>query len=497
MLKRFFILPLLLLLAATAFCKEVNIYHTSDTHGFYFPREINGKLTGGFAALAALLDGDKSQYLLLDSGDWAAGTAEAKAGKGALSVQFMNKLGYNGATIGNHDFDFKDEALLANIRKAEFDIIAANVFDKKTKTYPDGIKPFKIYLAEGKKIAIIGIGLDINYNSTLLHVTNGRKELKNALKDVKKQNPDIIVLLAHMSLNAAGRATVTDPSPLNLIKGLEGINLVLGGHNHKIFEGEKVGGVVFSEPGAEIIGVSKIKLDFDDATGRLKDIKSEYIELDISQTGEDPYIKEFAEANRIKDLDIIIGRAKETIYRKLPDTSRYLDSPIGNIFADLQKEYTGADIGLHNTGGARIAIPEGPITKRMADDLYPFPNKLMVANVSGAFLRELAKISFRGDHAMFQYSGMTVKYIMNGKNKPQAVEIAVNGKPLDDKKIYSVAVNDYIGSGGAEGAMFKKIKDKKMYGDKPVAVAELFINYLKANPEGISAPPPGRIIVER
>jgi 2',3'-cyclic-nucleotide 2'-phosphodiesterase (5'-nucleotidase family) len=124
--KRFFAVIFLSFLSCEALCGVVNIYHTSDIHGFYYPRIIDGKSTGGFAALSGLINTDKNPYLLLDSGDYSSGTFEAEESKGAVSVELMNKLGYNAATIGNHEGDFGEKAMLDNISAAKFDILAAN-----------------------------------------------------------------------------------------------------------------------------------------------------------------------------------------------------------------------------------------------------------------------------------------------------------------------------------------------------------------------------------
>ncbi|MBQ6224625.1 MAG: hypothetical protein IJJ58_05605, partial [Campylobacter sp.] len=72
----FLALPLLLC------ASEIAIYHTSDTHGFYFPRKIaGGKTVGGFALLQGYIDSFDTPYLLLDSGDYTSGTLEAKIRK--------------------------------------------------------------------------------------------------------------------------------------------------------------------------------------------------------------------------------------------------------------------------------------------------------------------------------------------------------------------------------------------------------------------------------
>ena len=491
MLKKFFALPLLLLLAAAAFSKTIDIYHTSDTHGFYYPREIDNKLIGGFAVLGEFLKHRDNPYLLLDSGDWSTGTAEDKATKGHLSVQLMNMLGYHAVTIGNHESNYGQEAMLKNIGNMKADVLAANLYDKELKGYPANVKPFKIYLVDGKKIAVIGLAMTLDNQLERIKTTDMRRAVKDALDKISKQNPDAVILLAHMSI--MDDKHLTDPTPDKVIKGLRGIDIVLGGHVHKI-QNEIINNVVYIGSGAELKGLSKITLDFDDDTGRLKDIKAKYIELDAQAIGQDPYVQEAAEAGRLKDLDTVISNAAELISKANISGTNAIDSPLGNIFADFIREYSGADIGMHNTGAVRTDIPKGPITKRLASVVNPFPNKIMVVNVNGKFIRNLARMALKGNKSLFQYSAMTVVYKVDAKGKIKDIIIKVNGAPLDDKKVYSIAINDYIAAGNSEGVMFKKEKNKKLFGTK--SIHDLFLEFLQNNQE-IRPAPTGRIIVEK
>ena len=138
-----------LLLAA----KTTTIYHTSDVHGFFYPK--NGQ--GGFAALAAVLKEGPQGYLLLDSGDFSNGTVETRNSKGLKGVQMMNRMSYDAATIGNHEFDFKGEGLAPLLANAQFAVLAANFFETATGKYPPSVLPYKIFDENGVKIAVIGL----------------------------------------------------------------------------------------------------------------------------------------------------------------------------------------------------------------------------------------------------------------------------------------------------------------------------------------------------
>ena len=489
MLKKTALLFVLLVLPLFLFASEIAIFHTSDTHGFYFPRKIaGGKTVGGFALIKGYIDEYQGPYLLLDSGDYTSGTLEAKDSKGAISVKLMNEMGYSATTIGNHEGDFKEDAILQNLKDFKFDVLAANVYDKKTGTYPEGVKAYNIYEVGGKKFAVIGIAKDPLPNSKRIKTSKGRKEIKKALYELQTIPHDATILIIHNSI--ADDKHEKDTATYKLVEGLGGIDLVLGGHAHKILQ-KKIDGITFVESGCEAKGLSKVILTFDDKTGKLTNIQANYIELDSAKINPDKAMQELAEENRAKGVDSVIGKAAQDIKLRSNNPDE-LDSPLGNLFADIIKAHAEeADFALHNTGGVRVDILEGDITKRDVVNAFPFPNKVMLVRVNGAFIKKLIAKSLYEKRSLFQFSD-NVKVEFRWKhNRPELVSVKINGQNLDKDKMYLIAVNDYIANGGSEGYMFKKITDKKVISDR--YLSDYFTDYVKANPQGIKAPATGRI----
>ena len=498
MLKKTSLFFVLLALPLFLFASEIAIYHTSDTHGFYFPRKIaGGKTVGGFAFVKGYINQFDTPYLLLDSGDFTSGTLEAKDSKGAVSVEIMNQLPYRATTIGNHEGDFGEDQMLKLIKDFKFDVLAANVYDKQTGTYPEGVKPYNIYEVGGKKIAVIGIAKNPLPNSKRIKTSRGRKELKKALYELSSIPHDFTILIIHNSF--ADDKHEKETTNRQIIDGLDGIDLVLGGHAHKIINdisakvntGINGKGLRFAESGCETKGLSHIILDFDDETGKLKDIKAKYVELNTALFKPDQDIEKFVETKRAPGVDTAIGKAAEDVKLR-SDKDDELDSPLGNLFADIIKNHASeADFALHNTGGVRVDIIKGDITKRDIVSAFPFPNKVMLVRVNGAFIKKLIAKSLYEKRSLFQFSD-NVKVEFRWKhNRAEIVSIKINGKDLDKDKMYLIAVNDYIANGGSEGYMFKKITDKKVISDR--YLSEYFTDYVKAHPQGIKAPATGRI----
>src|SRR5437762_3350040 len=101
---------------------HVVIMHTNDIHGQLLPR--NG--SGGIAELATVIRNGKPD-LIVDAGDFSTGTFLADEFKGAPTIQAMNLIGYTAGIIGNHDFDYGQDALRMRLREARFPLLSANI----------------------------------------------------------------------------------------------------------------------------------------------------------------------------------------------------------------------------------------------------------------------------------------------------------------------------------------------------------------------------------
>ena len=488
-MKKITIFVSLLCMALAVWAGEVKVFHTSDVHGFYFPTTVKGQTLGGFATFAGYLENQKKPYLLLDSGDYTSGTYEAKKSKGAYSVDFINELGYNAVTLGNHENDFKDDALLKNNAALKADLLVLNAEDRQTKKYPAHIKPYAFYNINGYKIAVIGVGKEFSTTSKYIKINKPRKLLKKAVAEVKSQNPDAIILLIHDS--AQDDKHESTYTTVKLTQGL-GIDLVLGGHAHKIIQNQKAGNTVFAESGTALTGITEATLTFDDKTKKLTGIKTEYVLMDNTKIKPSKTMLAFAEERLDKKMEIIVGKAQEDIPNKPGTTNGGVDSYLGDLFCDIVKNATGAEIAVINSGAIRKGIQAGNITNRVIEEILPFQNKIMKVKVNGKFLEKFIRKTLKENSSLFQYSGLKAKYSFKNR-RAKIIEITVNGKPLNKEQIYTLAVPDFIAYGNSEGYLFKKVEDKTNYSD--TYLADYFTNYIRQYKDGIKKPiETGRII---
>ena len=204
------------------------------------PHDIKPKQAdkGRFLRRATLIKELRQEHpnmLLLDCGDFSQGSVYYSLFKGEVEVELMNLMGYDAATIGNHEFDCGMENMARLFRMARFPIVCAN-YDF-TGTVCEGlVKPYIIKECAGMRVGIFGLapqleGLVSGANCQGVvyhHPTAVAQQMADKLRNEEKC--DFVVCLSHL-----GYGTADDQDPA-VIRGTRGIDVVLGGHSHSYFE---------------------------------------------------------------------------------------------------------------------------------------------------------------------------------------------------------------------------------------------------------------------
>lgn len=455
--------------------KDTVIYHTSDVHGFFYPK--NGQ--GGYAALASVLKHGPKNYLLLDSGDFSNGTVEVKTSKGIKAVDIMNYMKYDATTIGNHEFDFYEDQVAPILQHANFAVLSANFFYADGKR-PDFVKPYEFFTRNGVKFAVIGLANRFPTQATKKYQFNKQLDaLEQALTQVEAKKPDVVVVIVHDSIEDDKHGTESYVSEIGKKFGGR-VHVVLGGHAHKIFQNVFINGTLFVESGCYLRNVSKVVVKTDDKTGKFVSAKSELIALDVNKVGQDKATAAYANSLREPGVDDVLGTAAETLSKKNPNKN-FRDNGLDNWIADLGKAYSGADVFIHNTGGTRVDMEKGPVTKRDLIDIHPFENTITQVEVDGRFLKRLVKSGVE-KWSRFAYSGLTASYTRTKKGKIKNLKVLVNGQPVQNRKKYIIATNSFIANGGSEGFLFKQISADKKKQLGTMTIRGLIIEGLKKGP---------------
>ena len=471
-------------------------------HGWYSARparwdkDNSTRTIGGFAALSSLVNKDKNPYILLDSGDTFQGTPEGTLTRGVASVTLMNQLGYSAAVVGNHEYDYNEDNLKFMLSGSSFPWLGANVYVKETGQEPSYLKPYTIIEKAGRKIAVIGLAGRHTSTSALplyvkhLEFKNEATEAAKWTEEVKKLNPDAIIILAHLGFGA-GTGPKTDISTwtftgeasygtLAIARAAKGAAVVIGGHNHVgLLKGyyDKESGVLIAESYFGLTDVSRIELEFDDATGKFRGAKDELIPLWTDTTGEDAKvtetIKKFS-ASVEKEMDKPLGES-ETDLGFDPDG---VNSPIGNWMADAMRRQAGTDMAFQNTAGIRSDMKKGVLKMRDIYQVMPFENTLVTLKMTGAQLQKLVADNLYGGRAKIQMSGLTARFKISPEGKMTDLVLERAGKIILPEEEFTVVTNNYLAGGGSGGRAFNDGKELK---DTMLPMRDYLIKDIKEN----------------
>lgn len=502
-----FILLVSFILTGNLYSEKISVYHTSDVHGMYYSRidKSTGKKQGGFAALYSLIKKD-SDYILLDSGDLFQGSPEGNFTKGLASVRYMNELGYTASCIGNHDYDYGEENLKELARAARFPFLSGNIYYKEDGKNVDYAKPWIIITKNNKKIAILGIAGEHTKHTTLplnvkhLIFKDENEQTQKYMEEINKEKPDAIIILAHVGISpelsqkivdvSTYQFTTTDHTTLGIARAAKNATIVFGGHNHTgLLKGYKdpQTQTMICESYWGLSYVTKAVLDFDDKTGKLRDVSCELLPLDVEKIGEDKKILDITSeisSQTAAKMDVVIGKSLVDINFE----SNSFDKPIGNFVSDITREKAMADIAVQNAGGVRNIISKGDIKLKDVYQVMPFENTIVKVKMKGSLIYELIKNNLKPSGSSLYISGIKVKYRIRN-NKVEDVVIEKDGKEIDKDKEYILATNNYLTSGGSGGKVFTGI-DNKDIEDTMISVRDALIEWIK-NKKVITSIPQG------
>ena len=221
------------------------IIYTNDTHSQIDPYSYKNDVNvGGFLRREAAIREVRAENpysLLLDAGDFSQGTPYFNFFKGYVEVRLMNAMGYDAATLGNHEFDNGCSALAARLKTADFPVVCAN-YQFANKKLAKVVKPYVIIERGGHRIGIFGLGVNLDgYVAPQIarEVTylDPVETARKMVAELKAQNCDLIVCLSHVGVDT----TVKD-NDFETARQVPEIDVIIGGHSHEELNPPKVVG---------------------------------------------------------------------------------------------------------------------------------------------------------------------------------------------------------------------------------------------------------------
>jgi 5'-nucleotidase len=252
---------------------KLTILHTNDTHSRIDPFPMDGSRNqglGGVAARAQLIKqirNHEEHVLLLDAGDIFQGTPYFNIYKGEPEIKAMASMGYDAATIGNHDFDAGLENLAMQLqRHASFPMVVSN-YDFNDTPMENHYQPYRIFKKGALKIGVLGVGIALEglVPTNLFGNTKYLDPIQQANRyaaELKRNDCDLIICLSHLGYKYDDNRL----SDINFVKETENIDLIIGGHTHTFLDAPVV---VKNKKGQDVLinqvgfaGIQLGRLDF-------------------------------------------------------------------------------------------------------------------------------------------------------------------------------------------------------------------------------------------
>lgn len=433
--------------------KSLVIISTSDIHAKVenFPQ----------LATAVKLSRDTVLTMLVDAGDRWTGNAYVDMAREPRRpvIDMMNELGYDVATLGNHEFD-DGQAFLGHINSiTDFDIVCANCLSD-TITFPQP-PAYKIYTRGGIKIGFVGVITNYDRNNR----PSGKEESYAGLRfpdpqqvameqaEEIRRKCDVLVLLSHMG----------DDMDHKLAQKCDAYDMIVCGHTHNLVD-TLVNRTLLGQSGnnCKRVGVTYVKMK----GTKIQELKYDIVEL--KDYAPDPFFEEWVE--RLHDNEALatpVGESRELLYRV----------GLAAWEVDAVKRATGVDIALYHRGGIRFNPM--PSTQISVGDIYglePFSSTIYTMTMTPAQLRQMIIAKYndtenpKESHSLDIYSN--IPYTIYVDAAGEAVDVEFVG--LNENQQYSVAMGDYM------YANYKGIEAENV-ATEGILLTDILLNDLRAN----------------
>ena len=496
-------------IAASHKVLNLTILHTNDFHARFRPiskydnncsaeNNAEGKCFGGSARLITAIEDARSRHentVLLDGGDQFQGTLFYNLYKGKVAAEMMNKLGYDGMTVGNHEFDDGPETLRAFMDAVNFPVLMANANVDMEPELKGKLQKSTVIERSGHKIGLIGLVtedvVDISSPGDNIIFTDAITAAQAEVDSLTAAGVGIIILMSHSSYEI----------DKEIAANTTGIDVIVGGHDNaylsNISDRAKgpyptvVNGTQIVQAYAYGKYLGELSVVFDDE-GEVISATGEPITIDGSVNENSQIVA------RLDELEKPITDLKETLVGNVSSSlngdravCRVQECDMGNMITDAMRAAgmeKGYSIALANSGGIRASLDAGQVTLGEIMTILPFQNTMSTFKVTGKQLLAAIENGVSqvedGSGRFPQVSGMRFSFDASKPANERVTSIEIqesNGSfsALNLYGTYGMVSNNFIRAGGDGYKMFRSARDIYDFGPD---LADVVVDYIKANP---------------
>ena len=506
--------------------KEIVILYTNDVHCGI----VDGMGYAGVARVKAAYEAAGKEVILVDNGDATQGDVIGTLSKGEAIIELMNEVGYDVATIGNHEFDYGMDQFNKNVSLAKFQYVCCNFLNDNGEAV---LKPYTIVEKAGKKIAFVGIDTpeaftkstpvyfqdgEGNYIFSFCEGNNGQDlydKVQETVDAARAEGADYVIALAHLGIDYQSAPWMST----DVITNTTGIDAVLDGHSHSVIPGDAVKNkdgenVILTSTGTKLDNVGIFTIDGEGKmSSMLLDADAIKFMDAVGALTEDNGAGEAVAAAIAKNdelVNTVVAKTSVTLTTTDPVAVdekgnairivRSQETNLGDLCADAYRAMGQADIAFVNGGGIRANIAEGDITYGQIIKVHPYGNALCVVEATGQEILdalEMSVSSLPGESGGFLHvSGLKFTVDMNvdstvvKNEKKEFVEVAGDRRvkdvevlqedgtyaPLDPNKTYTLACHNYLLRDMGDG--YTMFADNNFLTEDVMLDNQVLINYI-------------------
>ncbi|TMW72322.1 peptidoglycan-binding protein [Alteribacter natronophilus] len=442
---------------------ELKILHTNDIHAAIDP----------LGKAAAYINEEREaaeRSLYLDAGDIFSGNPVVDLEYGKPLIEILNSMELDAMVIGNHEFDYGQEHFQARVEESDFPWISANTIVTDDTIAIEQPEPYMEFDLDGLSVGILGLTQSPPATAPSGLVGLEFPDPVETAREYahKADEVDVFIGLTHVGYSVDQR----------LAEEVEFFDLIVGGHSHTVLEEPSVvNGTPIVQTGANSNNVGNVTITLDedslDVTGVDGFLQNTEELTEVYQPTQD--IIDYWNDKLDELLDQEIGYSNTGLSR---DPRYDRDVQLGNFWTDAMRITAGADMAFTNNGGIRASIDPGTVMMRDIYTVEPFANEITVIAMTGEAIYEEIKYSFERRNSLdLQTSGANYTIYTRG-GEFYDVDIRLDGETIDMESTYTVAVADFLATGGS-GYTFdgERLAD---YGLMTTAMIELAENYTAA-----------------
>lgn len=504
---------------------QFTVLHTNDLHGHFWQ---NDKGEFGLAAQKTLVDRIKKEVeekggavIVLNAGDVNTGIPESDLQDARPDLEGMNAIGYEAMTLGNHEFDYPLQLLDMQEKWAKFPFLGANVYNAKTGT--PLVKPYILLDKAGLKVAVVGLTTEDTAKlgnpqyMNLVRFDDPTATAKKVLAELdKNEKPDVRIALTHMGYYYDGQFGSNAPGDVSMARKLDksAFDMIIGGHSHDtVCIDDKGVWIKDYQPGqpcqpdyqngtwimqAGEWGKFLGRADFEFKNGETKLVNYQLIPVNLKEKiktedgkteyryyteeiPQDPAVLALLKTYQDKGdklLNVKVGKTKGKLEGDRA-VVRFKQTNLGRLAAEVQRQKTGADVGIVNSGVVRDSIADGDVSYRDILKVLPFGNAVSYVDFSGKELQDYLNVVAlkEVDSGGYpQFSG-DISMVTDFTSK-KVHDIKIKGELLDFTKTYRLSVPNYSAAGG-DG--YPVITSHPTYVDTGFIDADVMKEYFQKN----------------